>query len=151
MSITPQSLLSSLFLTWYLLHVIARSIHARPRSACSTHLSSLQQLVAQKKVGCDTRAGGDAVSEDSVGVKDAGQLRVHGLSGLKVQANHGAISVLILHIRNYNTISHCSCLNKRQALTSILNVKTGVGSQGLGDNKESIGESLNSPLGLALD
>lgn len=36
-------------------------------------------------------------------------------------------------------------------LTSILNVVSSIGSQGLGDDKESIGKGLYTPLSLALD
>lgn len=38
-----------------------------------------------------------------------------------------------------------------EKLTSILNVKASVGSQSLGNNKKSIGEGGNTPLGLTLD
>ncbi|KAI6751419.1 hypothetical protein HG531_006115 [Fusarium graminearum] len=60
--------------------------------------------------------------------------RVHGLTSLEVKTDDVAIGVLVLEIRNCDKLAIAS-----------------VGSQGLGNNEKSIGESLNTPLSLTLD
>ncbi|EPE05131.1 hypothetical protein F503_03736 [Ophiostoma piceae UAMH 11346] len=85
-------------------------------------------------VGGNAGTGGDAVAQHAERVVDTLKLGVHGLACCEVQADNVALGKLVL-----------------QSSQSILDVETGVGSQGLGNDEQGIGKRLNTPLGLALD
>lgn len=129
----PLYTLQARYVTDKPLYVATALLHVA-RSTRLAHLSGLQQLVAQKEVRCDACARGNAVAQDAVGVKDTRLDGVHRFARVQIQADDVAIGALVL-----------------QGSERVLDVMAGVGGEDLGDDQESVGESRNAPLGLALD
>lgn len=84
------------------LHAVLGSIHARSGSTLAAHLPGLQQLVAEKQVRGDTSAGRNTIPQHAEGIEDTLEGWVHWLASGEVQADDGAVAVLVLQGSHYN-------------------------------------------------
>ena len=87
------------------LSLFLRTIHAGPWPSCAAHLSRLQQLVAEKQVGRNPGARGDAVSQDAERIKDTLESGVHWLTSRQVEAYNVTLRMLVLESGNWKTVN----------------------------------------------